>query len=120
MGVAVAITALLSLPVGVAIGLCLPRCITRTSAGREKKAGQLGGAINEEPSPVETAIPITDNQAYDPVIPITDNQAYDPAIPLTDNQAYDPAIPITDNQAYDPAIPLTDNQAYDPACYTSH
>ena len=60
MGVAVAITALLSLPVGVAIGVCLSHCITRTSAGREKKAGQLGGAIYEEPSPVETAIPLSD------------------------------------------------------------
>ena len=68
-GIAVAITLLVSLPVGVVIGLCVAWCMRRrgrgaTSGGTQQKMEQLQGAIYEEPGPVDTAIPLSDNQAY--------------------------------------------------------
>ena len=68
-GIAVAVTAIVSLPVGVVIGLCVAWCMMRrgrgaTSGGTRQKMEQLQGAIYEEPGPVDTAIPLSDNQAY--------------------------------------------------------
>ena len=67
-GIAVAIT-IVSLSVGVVIGLCVAWCMMRrgrgaTSGGTKQKMEQLQGAIYEEPGPVDTAIPLSDNQAY--------------------------------------------------------
>ena len=68
-GIAVVITLLVSLPVGVVIGCCSMWCMMRhgrgaTSGGTKQKMEQLQGAIYEEPGPVDTAIPLSDNQAY--------------------------------------------------------
>ena len=68
-GIAVVVTLLVVLPVGVVLGCCGMWCVMRysggpTSGGGQQKVGQLQAAIYEEPSPVETAIPLTDNQAY--------------------------------------------------------
>ena len=67
-GITFAITLLVVLPEGVVLG-CGMWCVMRysggpTSGGGQQKVGQLQAAIYEEPSPVETAIPLTDNQAY--------------------------------------------------------
>ena len=66
-GIAVAVTLLLVLPVGVVIGLGVACYGMRhgrgpTSEGGQQKSQQLQGAIYEEPP--ETAIPLRDNQAY--------------------------------------------------------
>ena len=68
VGIAVAVTAMVSLPVGVVIGLCVAWCMMRrgrgaTSGGTQQKM-ELQGAIYNEPGPVDTAIPLSDNQAY--------------------------------------------------------
>ena len=68
-GITFAITLLVVLPVGVVLGCCGMWCVMRysggpTSGGGQQKVEQLQAAIYEEPSPVETAIPLTDNQAY--------------------------------------------------------
>ena len=68
------------LPVGVVIGLCLPQIVRRCSGGngggrdgdnedkkrKRKKEQELQTAIYEEPTApsVETAIPLSENQAY--------------------------------------------------------
>ena len=71
-GGAVAITLVLSilvsLPVGVIIGIYLSRCISK-SRGVQEKEQQLKGGTNvviyEEPDvKIETDIPLSDNQAY--------------------------------------------------------
>ncbi|CAI8034956.1 hypothetical protein GBAR_LOCUS19631 [Geodia barretti] len=73
IGVAVAIStiisALVSLPVGVVIGSCATffAMLRRGERGERKKKKKegLGQAIYEEPvQSVETAIPISENQAY--------------------------------------------------------
>ena len=61
-GIAVVITLLV-------IGCCSMWCMMRhgrgaTSGGTKQKMEQLQGAIYEEPGPVDTAIPLSDNQAY--------------------------------------------------------
>ena len=66
-GIAVTATLLLALPVGVVIGLGVAWCGMRrgrgpTSEGGQQKSQQLQEAIYEEP--LETAIPLRDNQAY--------------------------------------------------------
>ena len=68
-GITVAISIIVLLPVGVVIGLCVAWCMMRcgrgaTSRGTQQKMEQLQGAIYEEPGPVDTAIPLSDNQAY--------------------------------------------------------
>ena len=70
-GITFSITLLVSFPVGVAVGMCLLRCIWRGcsdgSGEKEKQQHQLQGAnaaIYEEPTSVETAIPLSDNLAY--------------------------------------------------------
>ena len=73
-GVAVAITLtitlVVSLPVGVVIGVCLPQSVRRCGGGERRRNGrrkeqQLQAAIYEEPAPpVETAITLSENQAY--------------------------------------------------------
>ena len=66
-GIAVTVTLLLALPVGVVIGLCVAWYGMRhdrdpTSEGHQQKMEQVPEAIYEEPP--ETAIPLSDNQAY--------------------------------------------------------
>ena len=67
-GLAVALTLLVALPVGVVLGCCGAWCIWRCGRGPSGQGtGQrVQGAIYEVPSPgpVDTAIPLTDNQAY--------------------------------------------------------
>ena len=71
-GVAIFITVLMALPVGVLIGCWGVWCVRRRGKGRgprntqQEQPQQLQGAIYEEPGPgpVDTAIPLTDNQAY--------------------------------------------------------
>ena len=71
-GVAIFITVLMSLPVGVLIGCWGAWCVRRRGKRRgprstqQEQPQQLQGAIYEEPGPglVDTAIPLTDNQAY--------------------------------------------------------
>ena len=63
-----ALTLLLSLPVGVVIGCSGAWCIWRRGRdqGTEVKMEQLQEGVYEvpDPEPVQTAIPLTDNQAY--------------------------------------------------------
>ena len=66
-GIAVTITLLLALPVGVVIGVGVAWYSKRcgrgpTSKGDQHKSQQVQEAIYEEPP--ETAIPLSDNQAY--------------------------------------------------------
>ena len=76
-GIAVTVTLLLALPVGVVIGLGVAWNVTRHgtssegdqqkspsihSEGHQQKMEQVQEAIYEEPP--ETAIPLSDNQAY--------------------------------------------------------
>ena len=63
-GLAVALTLLVALPVGVVLGWCIWRCGRGPSGNGTQQKVQ--GAIYEEPGPgpVDTAIPLTDNQAY--------------------------------------------------------
>ena len=66
-GIAVTATLLLALPVGVVIGLGVAwygmRCVRNpTSKSHQQKMEQVQEAIYEEPP--ETAIPLSDNQAY--------------------------------------------------------
>ena len=69
-GLAVALTLLVALPVGVVIGCCGAWCIWRRGRGPSgiynQKIERIQGTIYEEPGPgpVDTAIPLTDNQAY--------------------------------------------------------
>ena len=67
-GLAVALTLLVALPVGVVLGCCGLWCIWRRGRGSSGKGTQqkVQGAIYEVPGPgpVDTAIPLTDNQAY--------------------------------------------------------
>ena len=63
-GLAVALTLLVALPVGVVLGWCIWRCGRGPSGkGTQQKVQE---AIYEVPGPgpVDTAIPLTDNQAY--------------------------------------------------------
>ena len=69
-GIAVTVTLLLTFPVGVVIGVGVAwygkRCGQGpTSEGDQHKSQQVQEAIYEEPS--ETAIPLSDNQAYNVV-----------------------------------------------------
>ena len=70
VGLAVALTILVALPVGVVLGWCIwGRGRGSSGKGTQQK---VQGAIYEEPGPgpavqlgpVDTAIPLTDNQAY--------------------------------------------------------
>ena len=66
-GIAVTVTLLLALPVGVVIGMGVAWYVSRrvrdpTSEGHQQKMEQVQEAIYEEPP--ETAIPLSDNQAY--------------------------------------------------------
>ena len=66
-GIAVTVTLLLALPVGVVIGLGVAWYVMRrgrdpTSEGHQQKMEQVQEAIYEEPP--ETTIPLSDNQAY--------------------------------------------------------
>ena len=64
-GIAVTVTLLLALPVGVVIGLGVAWNVTRcgsNSEGDQHKSQQVQEAIYEEPP--ETTIPLSDNQAY--------------------------------------------------------
>ena len=67
-GIAVAITLLVAMPVGVALGCCgMWWYMKRRGATSGQKVTQLQAAIYEEPATpaVKTAsIPLTDNQAY--------------------------------------------------------
>ena len=71
-GVAIFITILMALPVGVLIGCWGAWFVRRRGKGRrprstqQEQPQQLQGAIYEEPGPgpTDTAIPLTDNQAY--------------------------------------------------------
>ena len=67
-GLAVALTLLVALPVGVVLGCSGAWCIWRRGRGPSGKGTQqkVQGAIYEVPGPgpVDTAIPLTDNQAY--------------------------------------------------------
>ena len=67
VGIAVTVTFLLTLPVGVVIGLGVAwygmrRDQSHNSKGSQQKSQQLQEAIYEEPP--ATAIPLRDNQAY--------------------------------------------------------
>ena len=65
--IAVVITAVVLLPVGVALGCCGMWYMMRRGATSGQKVTQLQAAIYEEPATpaVELAnIPLTDNQAY--------------------------------------------------------
>ena len=68
VGIAVAITAIVLLPVGVALGCCgMWWYMMRCGATSGQKVAQLQAAIYEEPAtPAMKAasIPLTDNQAY--------------------------------------------------------
>ena len=70
----VAITLLITLPVGVVIGLGLAWCVWRCGDGptsecpQQKNQQQLQGAIYEKPQ--ESAIPLRGNQAYDHAVNI--------------------------------------------------
>ncbi|CAI8037256.1 hypothetical protein GBAR_LOCUS20823 [Geodia barretti] len=70
VGISTIITLLVSLPVGVVIGSCGTLFAIRRGGGRgerkrKKKKEEFGGAIYEEPvHSVETAIPLSENQAY--------------------------------------------------------
>ena len=63
-GTAVATTLVVSLPVGVVIGLGVAWCIVRhgKSPTSDSHPQQLQGAIHDKP--LEPAIPLKDNQAY--------------------------------------------------------
>ena len=64
VGLAVALTLLVALPVGVVLGWCIwGRGRGSSGKGAQQK---VQGAIYEVPGPgrVDTAIPLTDNQAY--------------------------------------------------------
>ena len=64
-GIAVTVTLLLALPVGVGVGLGVTWNITRCGSsieGHQQKSQQVQDPIYEEPP--ETAIPLSDNQAY--------------------------------------------------------
>ena len=66
-GATAGITLVVSLPVGVVIGLGVAWCVWRygqgsTSESPQQNIEQLQGAIYEEPQ--EIAIPLGDNQAY--------------------------------------------------------
>ena len=71
-GTTFSITVLMALPVGVLIGCWGAWCVRRRGKGRgsrstqQEQPQQLQGAIYEEPGPgpADTAIPLTDNQAY--------------------------------------------------------
>ena len=64
-GIAVTVTLLLTLPVCVVISLGVAWNVTRrgsSSEGHQQKSQQVQDPIYEEPP--ETAIPLSDNQAY--------------------------------------------------------
>ena len=68
MAITLTITLLVSLPVGVVIGSCGTLFSIRRGGERgerKKKKEEFGAAIYEEPvHSVETAIPLSENQAY--------------------------------------------------------
>ena len=68
MAITLTITLLVSLPVGVVIGSCGTLFAIRRGGergGKKKKREELVAAIYEEPvHSVETAIPLSENQAY--------------------------------------------------------
>ena len=67
VGIKLAITLLVALPVGVALGCCGMWYMMRRGDTSGQKVAQLQAAIYEEPATpaVKTAsIPLTDNQAY--------------------------------------------------------
>ena len=70
-GLAVALTLLVALPLGVVLGCSGAWCIWRrgrgpSGKGTQQKMERVQGAIYEvpDPGPVDTAIRLTDNQAY--------------------------------------------------------
>ena len=72
-GVAVALSVLVVLPVGLLLGCCAMRCLIQQ---RRSKRDLSGGGYGTDPAnsyevpvPVETAISLTDNRAYAHVIP---------------------------------------------------
>ena len=70
-GIAVTVTLLLTLPVGVVIGLGVAWYVMRrgrdpTSEGHQQKMEQVQEAIYEEPP--ETTVPLSDNQAYGHIV----------------------------------------------------
>ena len=68
MAIAFTITLLVSLPVGVVIGLLLPQAVRRCVGGVRKMKGREGeedeGDIYEEPDRMATVIPLSQNEAY--------------------------------------------------------
>ena len=68
VGLAVVLTILVTLPVGVVLGCISLWCIWRRGRGPSDQDTQqkVQGAIYEVPvpGPVDTAMPLTDNQAY--------------------------------------------------------
>ena len=66
VGITLAISLLVVLPVGVALGCCGMWYMMRRGATSGKKVTQLQAALYEEPAAVSTAasIHLTDNQAY--------------------------------------------------------
>ena len=71
MTISIIITLLVSLPVGVVIGLTLPNAVRSCGQGvrrrrrrRENKRGEEEGVIYEEPDKMATVIPLSENEAY--------------------------------------------------------
>ena len=68
-GVAVALSVLVVLPVGLLLGCCAMRCLIQQRGPKREGYGTDPANTYEVPVPVETAISLTDNHAYAHVIP---------------------------------------------------
>ena len=68
MAITFTITLLVSLPVGVVIGLLLPQAVRRCVGGVRRMKMREGeedeGDIYEEPDRMATVIPLSQNEAY--------------------------------------------------------
>lgn len=65
-GVAVALSVLVVLPVGLLLGCCAMRCLIQQRGSKRDLSGEGYGtdSANSYEVPVETAISLTDNRAY--------------------------------------------------------
>ena len=71
MTISIIITLLVSLPVGVVIGLTLPKVVRSCGQGvrrrrrwENKEREEEEGEIYEEPDKMATVIPLSENEAY--------------------------------------------------------